>query len=154
MDIIFVVPKLFGDENTEVARVVGADNVAVKIDSIKQFSQSINSKYIEINSKLVPYQTDEEYFRLANSSTVSVEGNVDENKYFSFSAGYGKDLYSEVERYAIVASQIARDFEFDIIHCHDWLTYKSGIEAKKISRKPLVVHVHATETPQWLQQHK
>ena len=145
MDIIFVVPKLFGDENTEVARVVGADNVAVKIDSIKQFSQSINSKYIEINSKLVPYQTDEEYFRLANSSTASVEGNVDENMYFSFSAGYGKDLYSEVERYAIVASQIARDFEFDIIHCHDWLTYKSGIEAKKISRKPLVVHVHATE---------
>jgi glycosyltransferase involved in cell wall biosynthesis len=32
-----------------------------------------------------------------------------------------------------------------VIHAHDWLTYKAGINAKKISGKPLIVHVHATE---------
>jgi glycosyltransferase involved in cell wall biosynthesis len=44
-----------------------------------------------------------------------------------------------------VAAEIARNYEFDIIHAHDWLTYKAGIAAKKVSGTPLVVHVHATE---------
>ncbi|HQP27373.1 MAG TPA: glycosyltransferase family 4 protein, partial [Candidatus Syntrophosphaera sp.] len=34
---------------------------------------------------------------------------------------------------------------YNLIHAHDWLTYPSGILAKKISKKPLVVHIHATE---------
>jgi glycosyltransferase involved in cell wall biosynthesis len=32
-----------------------------------------------------------------------------------------------------------------VIHAHDWLSFSAGVEAKKISGKPLVVHVHATE---------
>jgi glycosyltransferase involved in cell wall biosynthesis len=53
----------------------------------------------------------------------------------------------EVEHYAVVAAQIALDLngQFDVIHAHDWLTYRAGILAKEISGKPLVVHVHATE---------
>jgi glycogen synthase len=44
-----------------------------------------------------------------------------------------------------VASEIARHHSFDVIHAHDWLTYLAGIEAKRISGKPLIIHVHATE---------
>lgn len=53
----------------------------------------------------------------------------------------------EVARFAMVAGQIARDMagQFDVIHAHDWLTYYAGIAAKRISGKPLVVHMHATE---------
>lgn len=51
----------------------------------------------------------------------------------------------EVARYAIVAATIARQQKFDVIHAHDWLTYAAGIAAKKVSGKPLVIHVHATE---------
>jgi len=36
-------------------------------------------------------------------------------------------------------------YSFDAIHAHDWMTYPAGIEAKKRSGKPLIVHVHATE---------
>ena len=37
-----------------------------------------------------------------------------------------------------------------MIHCHDWLTYPAGIEAKKVAdekgrKAPLISHVHATE---------
>ena len=35
--------------------------------------------------------------------------------------------------------------QFDIIHAHDWLAFPAGIAAKKISGKPLVLHVHATD---------
>ena len=32
-----------------------------------------------------------------------------------------------------------------LIHAHDWLAYPAGIAAKKISGKPLIIHVHATD---------
>lgn len=64
---------------------------------------------------------------------------------FAFSGTYGRDLLKEVERYGQVAGEIARNNRFDVIHAHDWMTYPAGILAKKISGKPLIVHVHATE---------
>jgi glycosyltransferase involved in cell wall biosynthesis len=51
----------------------------------------------------------------------------------------------EIWKYATVAEVIAKNNSFDIIHAHDWLAYPAGIAAKKISGKPLVVHVHATD---------
>jgi glycosyltransferase involved in cell wall biosynthesis len=64
---------------------------------------------------------------------------------YQFSGAYGPNLIEEVKRYAQVGAVIASQFEFDVIHAHDWMTYLAGIAAKKISGKPLVVHVHATE---------
>ena len=51
----------------------------------------------------------------------------------------------EVARYALVGGTIALQNQFDIIHAHDWLTYAAGVAAKRLTGKPLVVHVHATE---------
>lgn len=62
-----------------------------------------------------------------------------------FSGVYGPDLYAEVARYALSVCEIARHEEFDVIHAHDWMTYAAGVLAKEISRKPLVVHLHASE---------
>jgi glycogen synthase len=35
--------------------------------------------------------------------------------------------------------------EYDIIHAHDWLTFRAAIMAKRITNLPLIVHIHATE---------
>jgi len=56
-----------------------------------------------------------------------------------------EDLMRKVQEYTIRANRIARILDYDLIHVHDWLTYPSGILAKQISRKPLIVHIHATE---------
>ena len=58
---------------------------------------------------------------------------------------YGGGLFEEVERYGREAAKIARKETFDIIHAHDWLSFKAGTTAKRVSGKPLVTHVHATE---------
>ena len=58
---------------------------------------------------------------------------------------YGASLFEEVYKYSEVAKDIALSEDFDIIHCHDWMTFQAGINAKKIKNKPLVVHVHSTE---------
>lgn len=56
-----------------------------------------------------------------------------------------EDLFKKVQELTIRARKYASLLDFDLIHAHDWLTYPSGIIAKKISGKPLVTHMHATE---------
>ena len=63
----------------------------------------------------------------------------------TFSGAYGPNLLEEVARYAEVAAEIAQANEFDVIHAHDWMTFRAGIAASKARGKPLIVHVHATE---------
>ena len=58
---------------------------------------------------------------------------------------YGQSLFDEIARYGINARTLAKEYNFDIIHAHDWMSFKAGIEAKEISGKPLVVHIHSTE---------
>jgi glycogen synthase len=58
---------------------------------------------------------------------------------------YGSDLVTDVLRYAEFSGRIAGRQRFDVIHAHDWLTYLGGLEARRVSGRPLVVHVHATE---------
>jgi len=88
-------------------------------------------KTIRISSLLEAYQTFDSY--------------NDKKNVYDKTQIYGKNLFGEVLRYADSVSEIIKDEEFDIIHAHDWLTYKAGLAAKKISGKPLVVHMHATE---------
>jgi len=58
---------------------------------------------------------------------------------------YAGDLFSEIQRYATLASEIARNEQFDVVHAHDWMTFPAGLAVAGISGKPLVVHVHSTE---------
>lgn len=53
-------------------------------------------------------------------------------------------LLDAVHIFAKQAATIAAAEEFDIIHAHDWTSYLAGMAAKRVSGKPLVVHVHAT----------
>ncbi|MFW5774400.1 MAG: glycosyltransferase family 4 protein, partial [Tangfeifania sp.] len=63
----------------------------------------------------------------------------------NFTGTYGPGLIEEIKNYALVAEIIAEENTFDIIHSHDWLTYPAGIAAKKLTGKPLIIHVHATD---------
>lgn len=67
------------------------------------------------------------------------------SSYASPEAPYGADLVTEVLRFAEAAGRIAGQERFDVIHAHDWLTYLAGLEARRVSGRPLVVHVHSTE---------
>lgn len=152
MEIIFVVPRAWGDEDQTSAKIVGANNVKVKIRRYQFIDDSVaqehnNIAYVEIGANLIPYVSVDEYYDIIENRKAprhAIE-NVKELDTISFVGGYGANLLQEVDSYAYIASEIAQKFEFDIIHAHDWLTYDAGIAAKHQSGKPLVVHVHATE---------
>ncbi len=147
VEILFVVPRMHGDEEPGTIRLINASDITVDVRDEVYKSHEDKISYMEIDSTLLPYATDDEYYRLVEQleNGVSLEQLNLHTRKFKFSGGYGKNLMEEVRRYAIVASAIARENEFDIIHSHDWLTYLAGIEARRISGKPLVMHMHATE---------
>jgi len=58
---------------------------------------------------------------------------------------YGGDMFSEIQRYAALAAEIARNESFDVVHAHDWMTFPAGLAVAGIKGVPLVVHVHSTE---------
>jgi glycogen(starch) synthase len=60
-------------------------------------------------------------------------------------AAYSGDLFAEVQRYATLATEIARQESFDVIHAHDWMTFPAGLSVSGVKGVPLVVHVHSTE---------
>ncbi len=114
----------------------------VKITFILPKKININSDFLKfvyadikfhyVNSLLKPYMTSKGYHE---SFTKQDNGKN----------AYGATLFLEVERFAENARGIAERENFDLIHAHDWMTFKAGVEAKKVSKKPLVVHVHSTE---------
>lgn len=147
VDIIFVVPKAYGDEEQSEMQIVGANNVPVGIkrfnfkDVLKELS------YVELGSNIIPYVNEEEYYNIINKKidTEKFVSQTNETGCLTFNGGYGSSLIQEVSNYAVVAKSVVSQFDFDIIHAHDWLTYPAAIAAKEQSGKPMIVHVHATE---------
>ncbi len=152
VEVVFVMPRAYGDEDQRFVRVVNASDVETIGTRDHEFSEELLEKvsFIHIDSNMLPYISSEEYAayhdEFVRSGRTHEWTDVWKQRY-TFSGKYGANLMEEVARYAMVAAQVAKDLEgqFDVIHAHDWLTYFAGIAAKRVSGKPLVVHMHATE---------
>jgi glycosyltransferase involved in cell wall biosynthesis len=146
-DILFVVPKAYGDEDQSNLKLIDAGEIVIsdRVVDYKEFFKNIS--FIEVGSQLIPYTSPEEYENLVNLSRKKQDTLI--NTMFSgkltFSGGYGDNLFQEIANYSAIASVIGANFDFDVIHAHDWLTYPAGIAAKFVSGKPLIIHVHATD---------
>jgi glycosyltransferase involved in cell wall biosynthesis len=147
MEVIFVVPKAWGDEDHSIVRLIGANKVPVEYKQIFYKGIRLPIEKIEVSSKIVPYTDPENFWKLVNTEVAGHRLFVQTNNkgMVDFSGRYDGNLMDEIYKYSIVASIIAEENEFDIIHAHDWLAYPAGIAAKEVSGKPLVIHVHATD---------
>jgi glycosyltransferase involved in cell wall biosynthesis len=147
VDVIFVVPKAYGDEDKQAVRLLNASDITfdLKDEEYREFWSRI--KYMEVGSNIIPYVDPLEFSKVYEENKKTGEQFTSKvfSKQYEFSGNYGINLMEEVARYALIGSGIAAKEEHDVIHAHDWLTYPAGIAAKKASGKPLVVHMHATE---------
>ncbi len=55
------------------------------------------------------------------------------------------DMMGQQQAYEYAVGQIAAERDFDIIHAHDWLTFRAALRAKQIKNVPLILHVHSVE---------
>jgi len=60
---------------------------------------------------------------------------------------YAGDLLARVDAFARDCAELVerRGIEADVIHAHDWTTFRAGARLRRQLGRPLVVHVHITE---------
>ena len=154
-EVTFVLPRL--KEGMETSSHVNLIGVTQYVKSLAQPSRMVDidtTGFIEgiqvreIDSLIRPYITEKEY--LVELSRIEERRKTQRREMgrwydLAVSGDYGPNLMAEVVRYAQVAGAIAAEVPHDVIHAHDWLTMLAGVEAKRVSGRPLAVHVHALE---------
>lgn len=137
IEIILCLPHPFGDEDRTFANIVAMNHVPIVY-------RDIDNEYLR--GRLSNLMDTELYYKLRDNIYVDFNNmNVNDIGAMEFAGGYPANLTEEINNYSIISGVVARALDYDIIHAHDWLTFPAGIHAKKISGKPLCIHVHATD---------
>ncbi len=135
--IVFVLPRAGGTAEPTHVRLVPASGTAAPEPGREEplVFQSLSIRAVD--SVLRPYLSQSRYPSLLSGAPGA--------RFMAISGDYGSDLISEVIRYSRVAGVIAGEHPCDVIHAHDWMTVFAGIEARRISGRPLILHIHALE---------
>lgn len=137
LEITFCIPKPWGDEDQSFLHIIGMNSTPV-------VWRDVDWNFVQ--SRVGAYMNPQLYYDLRDHIYADFNYlHTNDLGCIEFSGRYPDNLYEEINNYSIVAGVVARQQSFDIIHSHDWLTYPSGIHAKQVSGKPLVIHVHATD---------
>ena len=86
---------------------------------------------IKIQSGLHPYDSPESFLKRRNSKDMP--------------ALYGRDLGEAVHEFTEMSVELTKDTNPDVVHAHDWMTFKAAARSANHHNVPFVAQVHATE---------
>ena len=122
MEITFVIPKPWGDEDQSFLRIIGANSIPV-------VWKDVNYDYVK--SRMEGKMSPEEYYHYRDGINYDFRRiGTNDLGCIDFSGRYPDNLIEEIGNYEAVASVLAHSLSFDIIHSHDWLTYPAGVFAR------------------------
>ncbi|MCI5065365.1 glycosyltransferase [bacterium] len=175
LEIHFIVPQLFGDEDAEHMvlqephrrRVPALAKQELTSEEYSLFGEDeAGGSPLRIPALLKPYWNEEdfEYYLSTRSDlketfqqladlgsgffeeeTESTEGGAVKKK-----SGYGPDIFQEIGRFTArvlqsVLPSVGTTKEYDLIHAHDWITFPAGVSLARELQIPLITHVHSLE---------
>jgi glycosyltransferase involved in cell wall biosynthesis len=120
-----------------------------------QLCKALSKKGADIEF-ILPYEADHgiDFMKVTSAypqgvkTIIQTGGAYDSYKYI-YEDGHTEEvgIYTQQERYERGVASLVRDRgeEFDIIHAHDWLTFRAALRAKEFARCPIVLHVHSIE---------
>jgi len=158
-DIMFVLPRPVATPFSTHVRLVSPREGSRLAGPSAEFrlDEFDRVTFRTVNAQLSPYASSADYAALRKARAAATgAGDVPASDAevatalaglpaMTSGAQYGGDLLTEVQRYALLAAEIARQEDFDVVHAHDWMTFPAGLAVAAIKGRPLVVHVHSTE---------
>ncbi len=63
------------------------------------------------------------------------------------------NIHDQQQLYEHAVARLADKREFDIVHAHDWLTFRAALRVKQMKNCPIVLHVHSVESDRAGSQH-
>jgi glycogen synthase len=146
-NVTMIIPKAANGYKPERLNLIGLNNIDV--NSLQDISRGSEYSHLteiyKVPVSLDPYYTDD-YSRESKIGFIT-EVILAGKKYnvFDIDNLYGGNVGEKVQQFANIAASLAEKLEFDVIHCHDWMTMIAGMEIKARSGKPLVMHIHSLE---------
>lgn len=119
-----------------------------------ELAKSLANNGVDIEFVL-PYDAKTEYtFMRVHSAipqditSVGVAGIAYDSYKYTYADGRVEwhDIGGQQHLYEQAVGKLVDKLEFDVIHAHDWLTFRAALRAKAISGKPLILHVHSLES--------
>jgi glycogen(starch) synthase len=55
-------------------------------------------------------------------------------------------IYEQVQLYEHAVAKLVETRDFDIVHAHDWLTFRAALRIKEAKGCPIILHVHSVES--------
>ncbi len=95
--------------------------------SISPYGNVVNSSYLK-----------KEKITRTDTKNFSIE-------HFYPVGGVQDEMYQKVLAYTYEAINLGMQKSFDVIYAHDWVTFLAGVELKKRTGKPLVLHIHSLQ---------
>ncbi len=107
---------------------------------------------------VLPYEADHgvDFMKVTAAVPQDVEhiiqaGSVYDSYKYTYHDGHEEwhNIVSQQQMFEIAVGQLVdrrmKEESFDVIHAHDWLTFRAGLRAKARSGLPLILHVHSIE---------
>lgn len=105
---------------------------------------------------ILPYEAEHEgvdFMKVTAARPVGVHeiiktsGAYDSYKY-RYEDGHEEvhDIYTQQAMYEQAVAKLAYTKEFDVVHAHDWLTFRGAMRLKEATGCPIILHVHALES--------
>lgn len=145
-----VVPKADTSAVYDGFSLIGVNSLdASRLGAVeKEYNYSSFEQVLHAPVSLNPYASYEgDTVRFTEEGKISFSQTTEEdlNLFRSSEDLYAGDLARKVIEYSKIAAKLAMQMDFDIIHAHDWMTYLAGVEVKRATGKPLVLHLHASQ---------
>lgn len=56
------------------------------------------------------------------------------------------DVFDQQKLYEHAVARMVDEKEFDVVHAHDWLTFRAALRVKELKNCPIILHVHSVES--------
>ncbi|MGZ3903953.1 MAG: glycosyltransferase family 4 protein [Bacteroidia bacterium] len=138
-DITMVVPKSSPGFKVRNVNLVGINNIDVNALGGPDMNQRLPFELHSVPADLNPYYSEHISGHSHEGTNRGIEAQFDIDNL------YGGDVIGKVKRFSSITSSLASKLDFDIIHAHDWMTMLAGMQIKRETGKPLVMHIHSLE---------
>ncbi|MBR09354.1 MAG: hypothetical protein CMP48_16925 [Rickettsiales bacterium] len=146
--VTFLLPKKNKSQVSSDVKLVDASTLKPDVDLWKEKKvYSENLSETSIGSLLMPYLAPE-LFAKTKTVTKTVLEPTEESELLErieLTGTYEANLSAEILKYAMLAVQVAKKSKPDVVHAHDWITFRAAVLIKKTLGLPIILHTHSTE---------
>jgi len=119
-----------------------------------QLCKALSKKQIDLEF-ILPYEAEHDIDFMKISSvhpqgvTEIIKSGIAYDSYkYKYSDGHEEwhDIFSQQLMFENAAARLASEKEFDVVHAHDWLTFRAALRIKAQRGCPIILHVHSIES--------